>query len=244
MVCSILFLEVLVKMNKKIIIQEKQTENMDLEKIKVSWDDINSSHNSEHSKISVSDHDIPENKAINSSLTEIPRKYFISVIIAVIIGLVVLGIFYSDNDAQYKRPVESVLQQDKTITKSVESDSLLAMIKTIVQRMHEIDLSKCPEDFRYAYQRHIDAWSKAIPILRQGEDLNGFENILKSFAIGLIGGFTGQFGLVEDYISENAHANDEIKKKLQEVKQEINSTYSHLLQVAKKYKVDISPYSK
>ena len=225
---------------------------MDSEKIKVTWDEIKAPQNSEGAKITVSEFDIPQNSSdpavpCNGKVVYGSSKsrngYLLPIIAAVVIGIITLGVFFATSNARYKQPIESVLQQDKLIPQSVKSDSAVVTVSATVQRMRGIDLSECPEDFRVAYQKHTEAWAKAVPVLRQAEELNGFGNFLKSFIIGLIGGYTGQFHLVAGNILENAYASDELKQEAQKVDAEIKSTYSHVLQLAQKYKVDIRPYS-
>lgn len=84
----------------------------------------------------------------------------------------------------------------------------------LAAKMQQIDTRKCPEDFRMAFQRHINAWSEAAPYL--GANTN--ENL---FLEGLAAGFSGD----SSYIGQSATA-------AQIATENINSTYYALVETA------------
>ncbi len=79
---------------------------------------------------------------------------------------IVLVVFNSVSCSKgYKEAIETVLAKDKAISESFEDPQSVAEAKKIlastVAQMQRINLDDCPEDFRVAYQKHINAWQQA-----------------------------------------------------------------------------------
>lgn len=222
---------------------------MDSDKIKVTWEDIDSSASNSNAR-RAPDPYVSGNDAVMyiqpKTKKDIKWRFIIvPSIVACIVLLAAVFLFFNNSENRYRKPIESVLDQTEYISQTAQnsSESLLVMVSSLVQKMRLIDLSDCPDDFQTAYRTHIKACEKLIPLLRQGEELNGFGNMAKSFIVGLIAGFTGQYQLIAGNILENAYAGDELNQAAQSVIEEIELTEVEVFRVAKKYNVDITPYS-
>lgn len=53
----------------------------------------------------------------------------------------------------------------------------------LATEMQKIDVRGCPEDFRIAFQQHINAWREAAPYLSQNTTLNA---VLEGVAAGVL----------------------------------------------------------
>lgn len=208
---------------------------MNDEKIKITLDDIENNFPREPIIVSLDG----ESKKNN-------RRIISWIVASIIICFAVLSVFCIVKNNLYqtrqREAIAMVLQEDKNISQNLPKREATEVVSIVIRRMRAIDLSQCPNDFRDAYKQHIMAWEKAVPVLRQFEEQNGAGNILKSFLVGLIAGFTDQFHLVLGNIIENANASEELKQKAQKVDREIKDTFDEVLRIAKKYKIDISPY--
>lgn len=162
------------------------------------------------------------------------KKYTLVFIIAVVI-LVAGGLLiaHNINKARYKQAIETVLEQDKKAARGVERSA--STLWVIPQRMRNIDLSECPEDFRTAYRKHIEAWDKTVPLCRRIEDFSGWGNKLKAFLAGLAAGLTGRHELVASNFLENLSENESIKQEARKIEDEIKTTWITVVEVANSY---------
>jgi hypothetical protein len=144
----------------------------------------------------------------------------------------------------YQRQIEAVLVADKNIGSDIKNASTVEDFSTSVQRMYSINLSNCPAKFQVAYRCHIDAWEKAIPVIKEVEELNGWGNVLRSFVVGLVGGYTGNFGMIAGKIAADVKAGGELKEEAARVDEGIKNTYDNVLKIAQEHGVDITPYTK
>ena len=205
------------------------------DKIKVTWNDIEKKSNSNTMATL-------ENPASRENVSKRHRNTtwtFIGIFAGLILGVVIISTVAKSD---YKRPIEAVLNANKNLTKNLDTQSVTEKVNIIVERMRSINLSDCPEDFQDAYLRHIEAWSKAIPLIEAAEEMNGSENLLKNIIIGFVGGYTGQFHLVADKIMSDINTCNDLKAAVQLVDAEIKNTFHEVLRIAQKYKVDTTTY--
>ena len=102
-------------------------------------------------------------------------------IIIGIVAIILLGWYFVWRPAAERSSIRTVLVTDHAISVAASQKAGLSdiawdqskMVGGIVSCMRQIDLSGCPDDFREAYLRHIDAWA-------------GYQNVAESY-----GGWTG-----------------------------------------------------
>ena len=243
------------------------------DKIKVTWDEIDSSSpvsNAGQNKgacinISQSDLDAHTGHAgqnqsafppYNNVTGQIPPKtksgvklsfIIIPAVIVFIALLAAASVFvYYTIENRYCKPIEAVLSQDALTPHAIpdDIDSPTEMLKMLVQNMRAIDLSKCPQDFQDAYQKHIEAIEQALPIVQQTEEQDGWESFFKNLFIGFVSGYTGHYELLAGSILSDIYADAELGAAAEKVDKDIQSSYLNLLQIAQKYKADTTPYTK
>lgn len=224
---------------------------MGTDKIKVTWDDIDTSSSTSVSTPSFQENTFADRNDVVMQIQpkakkEIkPRFIIIPAIVVSILLFAVVFALYSNSDNQYRKAIEAVLDQDAFIPQTLPSDSNspVETFRLLVLKMRSINLSDCPPDFQSAYRDHIDAWESAIPILQQAEEQNGWGNILKNIIVGFVSGYTGHFELMAGSILSDLNASDELKAAAEGVDKEIQSSFLNVLQVAQKYKVNTIPYA-
>lgn len=86
----------------------------------------------------------------------------------------------------------------------------------VAVQFQNIDVTKCPADFRMAFQRHIFAWQQAAPALDQG-------NQLAAFFGEIIAGAAQN----PNYVPQTHQADQAMES--------INATYFQVTQIAAKY---------
>lgn len=83
-------------------------------------------------------------------------------IVAIILIVIIIGNCFGSSD---RKAIETVIAKDKAISESYERPQTIAEVKKVlaytVDQMQRINLDDCPEDFRIAYQKHINAWQRA-----------------------------------------------------------------------------------
>lgn len=81
--------------------------------------------------------------------------------------------------------IEAVLnrcaQNSQTVNRSEMSAAQAA--EFLADEMQKIDTRGCPQDFRVAFQQHINAWRGASPAFSQNTGLNAF---MEGFASGVL----------------------------------------------------------
>lgn len=209
---------------------------MSNQKITVSWDDISRKESSAQQSVCNRENFIYQNKEKQKNPLARIAIIIICCLFALAIGAFVL-------QPSYKKPISEVLNADNRIGQEAKNNSSPRQaILMMVNRMKSIDLSACPKDFSMAYQRHTAAWAKMLPLVEQAEQLNGWGNAAKSFILGLLSGYTGNFGLVIGNVLENANASDELKQQAENVEAEIKSSFEDVKECARKYGVDTSDF--
>lgn len=80
--------------------------------------------------------------------------------------------------------IETVLNKCAQYTQQVNASKMSAAESALffADKMQAIDTRGCPQDFRIAFQQHINAWRDAAPAYSQNTTLNVF---LEAFAGGL-----------------------------------------------------------
>lgn len=81
--------------------------------------------------------------------------------------------------------IERVLNQCAKNTAYVNSSNMNAAQAAdyLASSMQSIDVRNCPQDFRIAFQEHINAWRQASGVFAQNTPLNSF---LEGFASGIL----------------------------------------------------------
>ena len=110
--------------------------------------------------------------------------------------------------------IRAVLLTDRTVGQAVARQAGLAdiawdqsqMVGKIVEGMRQIDLSGCPDDFREAYLRHIDAWA-------------GYQNVAESYGgwTGFIKGFFTMGAVAIPAYTESSAAQRRVKSTFDDV---------------------------
>ena len=114
--------------------------------------------------------------------------------------------------------IEHVLNECAEISEGA-SRQQTAPAKAAYEADHfqSLDISDCPEDFRIAFQAHINAW-------RQAQMAFANNTMANNFIEGAVAGFSGNTSNVGATMGAAAQAN-----------QDINSTYYELTTIAAKY---------
>lgn len=112
--------------------------------------------------------------------------------------------------------IERVLSRCAEVSAEVNRSSMdsAQAANYIATEFQKIDTRDCPEDFRRAFQAHINAWKAGSHTLQVNVPL-------ASFLEGFVGGYTG------DYSQVGATAYDQ-----QQAIQYINITYFKLTEIA------------
>ena len=135
---------------------------------------------------------------------------FIIVFLAFEMGL--LPSKYKSSFSSDAKANEAVLRQDDTTTDNLPENPREAMV-LVVKRMRAIDTSKCPNNFRAAYERHIQAWEGA-----RDQILSEPDGILESLFVGFINGLSGDFsGGAVDMANAREYWSFQIKSTFNEV---------------------------
>ena len=92
-----------------------------------------------------------------------------------------------------------------------------AQASYIAAEAQKVDVTRCPADFRMAFQAHVNAWHQAAPYLANN-------NLGTSFLEGLAAGATDDPRFIGQAGQQAAYA-----------AQQINQTYFDLTQIAAKY---------
>lgn len=92
------------------------------------------------------------------------NKTIFKLVAAIVVIVLVVFIIGSCLGTSDKEAIETVIAKDKAIGESFEAPKSIAdakkMLASIVDQMQRINLDDCPEDFRVAYQKHINAWQQ------------------------------------------------------------------------------------
>lgn len=112
--------------------------------------------------------------------------------------------------------IEGVLNRCTEISAEVNRSTMTSAqaASFVATEFQKIDTRDCPEDFRRAFQAHINAWTAASHTFQANVPL-------ASFLEGFVGGYTG------DYSQVGATAYDQ-----QQAIQYINVTYFKLVEIA------------
>jgi len=97
-------------------------------------------------------------------------------VLAVLIVVLWMAFLRPDKDA-YTDAIRAVIAQDKSVAHGISKNASVWEVLTgwrpervdaIVVAMKRIDLSRCPQSFRTAYQEHIRAWEGYAVAYRAG----------------------------------------------------------------------------
>lgn len=101
-------------------------------------------------------------------------------------GLILIGQILSPSSGQ---AIRTVIDQDKAISQQISQrvgvlDTYWngsSLVAEMSNRMDAIDLTGCPQDFQFAYKRHVAAWAAVARVKGGNEGLNG---AIKGFFTG------------------------------------------------------------
>ena len=112
--------------------------------------------------------------------------------------------------------IEATLNKCAQLSQTVNASKMnSAQAATyLATEMQKIDVRGCPEDFRVAFQQHINAWREAAPYLSQNTTLNA---VLEGVAAGV---------LEDPSLIGTAQRNSSL------VLGRVNQTYSELVTIA------------
>lgn len=112
--------------------------------------------------------------------------------------------------------IEAVLNECARLSQQVNESKMNSTQAALflADKMQEIDTRKCPQDFRVAFQQHINAWRNAASAFDQNTPLNTF---FEAFAAGLLKDFS-QLGASQQTLNSAIAG--------------INSTYERLTEIA------------
>lgn len=119
--------------------------------------------------------------------------------------------------------IETVLREDARAPKGAIS------VAGIVERMRDIDLSRCPEDFRLAYLDHIHAWESMRDVERDAiafrNEANSDGVMVESFIRGMLGDPLGK-------AKEIGAAQSELQREYQAARSEIRESFGRVEDIA------------
>ena len=143
-----------------------------------------------------------------------------SVALVVSIGFFLLGLGGGYVGNPEAVAIEKALEQDQAIYNEAKSkfpNNAAQATRYIAERMQRIDITRCPPEFRLAFQQHVNAWAQAAPYIQADTPLTAF--------------FEGMYaGATDDYSNlgiSNHQANV--------AKAQIGDTYRVVLNVAAAY---------
>lgn len=111
--------------------------------------------------------------------------------ILIVLASLAFGIIGSPFN-QEASAIERVLREEGAVIRQAKSKyprNSIDQTRFVAGQMQSIDTSRCPPDFRYAFQQHVNAWEQAVPYV--------FANTgLTAFFEGLYAGYTEDYGVI------------------------------------------------
>lgn len=143
-----------------------------------------------------------------------------SVALVFSMGFLLLGLGGGNAGNLEAAAIEKALEQDQAIyheAKSKFPNNAAQATRYIAEKMQRIDITRCPPEFRLAFQQHVNAWAQAAPYIQADTPLSAFFE-------GLYAGATDDYRLlgVSSYQANVA-------------KEQIGATYRVVLTVAAAY---------
>lgn len=143
-----------------------------------------------------------------------------SLALMVSIGFFLLGSIGGSVGNPEAAAIEKALEEDQAIYREAKSrfpNNAAQATRHIAERMQRIDITRCPPEFRLAFQQHVNAWAQAAPYIQADTPLSAFFE-------GLYAGATDDYRLLG---LSNHQANV--------AKEQIGATYRVVLNVAAAY---------
>lgn len=100
-----------------------------------------------------------------------------SVALVVSIGFFLLGLGGGYAVNPEAAAIEKALEQDQAIYNEAKSkfpNNAAQATRYIAERMQRIDITRCPPEFRLAFQQHVNAWAQAAPYIQADTPLTAF----------------------------------------------------------------------
>lgn len=121
--------------------------------------------------------------------------------------------------------IEDVLNRCAEIGRKASNMNLSEASKAhyIAASFQELDVSDCPEDFRIAFQDHVNAW-------QQFQMAASNNNVVNNVAVGVVAGITNDPSGIGQIQNDEASALDAV-----------NQTYYRLTEIAAAYGARIPP---
>lgn len=88
--------------------------------------------------------------------------------------------------------IERVLREEGAVIRQAKSKyprNSIDQTRFVASQIQSIDTSRCPPDFRYAFQQHVNAWEQAVPYVSANTGLTAFFE-------GLYAGYTEDYRVI------------------------------------------------
>lgn len=141
-----------------------------------------------------------------------------NLLLRTVVTIIALSILVACSKSDGDRITDVLNQCAQTSHKAAALNSSPgAQANYIAAEAQKVDVTKCPPDFRMAFQAHVNAWLQAVPYLANN-------NLGTSLLEGLAAGATDDPRYIGQAGQQAAYAT-----------QQINQTYSNLTLIAAKY---------
>ena len=151
-------------------------------------------------------------------------------LVSAILSLFVQGCSSSEED---KEAIESVLEQDRLA--GVETSSAVEY----VIKQSRISLSDCPDDFKKAYIRHMNAWREMAAVEQEVEQWKQMYDSTGAYIESFLRGLVFDFSMT----GESKVAAERILTHDSQARKEMRDSFAEVLSVAIDYGVDVDPYT-
>lgn len=173
--------------------------------------------------------------ALSSSANSSPKPVLLwvlcGVVLLVLVPVIVVAVRMAADsphpvenlEYQSATRIESVLQQDRTVTVGTQS------VAEVVRRMRAIDLNGCPNDFKSAYLAHVHAWELLADVEREVnvylEENDTAAVIVESLIRGFLGDPLGK-------ANEITSTENELQRSYKFASRQVLDTYHRVEEVA------------
>ncbi len=136
-----------------------------------------------------------------------------AVALVVSLGILLLGLGDGWGGSPEAAAIEKVLNQDQALcleAKSKFPNSAAQATRHVAERMQQIDTSRCPPEFRLAFQQHVNAWRQSVPYIQADTPVTAFFE-------GLYAGATDDYSVLGLSSQQARLANEQVNVSYREV---------------------------
>ena len=155
---------------------------------------------------------------------------FIKICFAIVLSL---SFLQGCSRSSSKIAIISVLEQDRKANDGTTS------VAEYVANQNKIDLSDCPNDFKKAYIKHLNAWREMASVEQEVLLLKKMYVSDEAQVEAFVRGINYDYGM----LTEVRESLERVKAHESQAKKEIRDTFGIVLDIASDYGVDIEPYS-